>query len=150
MLALKSGALDAGEWIGPWLDMALGLHEAASFYYYPGFHEPGTAQAVGINKSVWESFDASDRRVIEAVSIYAQSLAECNASPGARSAVSGHATAAPPSSMMKWRRLVSSMGSPPQGVRVAHYHSIAGERFEHHSKIGRRMAEMGQNAKNSR
>jgi TRAP-type mannitol/chloroaromatic compound transport system substrate-binding protein len=81
MLALKSGALDACEWIGPWLDMALGLHEAASFYYYPGFHEPGTAQAVGINKGVWESFDASDRRVIEAVaaSVYAQSLAEYSA-----------------------------------------------------------------------
>jgi len=84
MLALKSGALDACEWIGQWLDMALGLHEAASFYYYPGFREPGTAQAVGINKSVWESFDASERRVIEAASVYAQSLAECNASPAAR------------------------------------------------------------------
>ncbi len=81
MLALKSGAMDACEWIGPWLDMALGLHEAASFYYYPGFHEPGTAQAVGINKGVWESFDASDRQVIEAVaaSEYASSLAEFNA-----------------------------------------------------------------------
>src|SRR5262245_23404902 len=28
--ALKSGAIDASEWIGPWLDMALGLHKAAS------------------------------------------------------------------------------------------------------------------------
>ena len=81
MLALKSGALDACEWIGPWLDMALGLHEAANFYYYPGFHEPGTAQALGINKGVWESFDPSDQRVIAAVaaSVYASSLAEYNA-----------------------------------------------------------------------
>jgi TRAP-type mannitol/chloroaromatic compound transport system substrate-binding protein len=81
MLALKSGALDACEWIGPWPDIDMGLHEAASFYYYPGFHEPGTAQAVGINKAVWESFDANDRQVIEAVaaSVYASSLAEFNA-----------------------------------------------------------------------
>ena len=45
-----------------------------------GFHEPGTAQAVGINKSVWESFDASDQQVIEAVaaSVYTSSLAEYN------------------------------------------------------------------------
>jgi TRAP-type mannitol/chloroaromatic compound transport system substrate-binding protein len=59
----------------------MGLHEAASFYYYPGFHEPGTAQAVGTNKAVWESFDASERQVIEAVaaSVYASSLAEFNA-----------------------------------------------------------------------
>jgi len=80
MLALKSGALDACEWIGPWLDMDMGLHKAADYYYYPGFHEPGTAQAVGINKSVWESFDASDQQVIEAVaaSVYTSSLAEYN------------------------------------------------------------------------
>jgi TRAP-type mannitol/chloroaromatic compound transport system substrate-binding protein len=79
--ALKSGAIDASEWVGPWLDMALGLHKAARYYYYPGFHEPGTGVAVGINKGVWESFDASDRRVIEAVaaSEYARSLAEFNA-----------------------------------------------------------------------
>jgi TRAP-type mannitol/chloroaromatic compound transport system substrate-binding protein len=81
MPALKSGAIDASEWIGPWLDMALGLHKAAGYYYYPGFHEPGAAQAVGINRGVWESFDASDRRVIEAVAAceYARSLAEFNA-----------------------------------------------------------------------
>ena len=64
--ALKSGAIDASEWVGPWLDMAIGLHKAAGYYYYPGFHEPGTAQTLGINKRVWESFDASDRRLIEA------------------------------------------------------------------------------------
>ena len=40
--SLKSGAIDASEWIGPWLDMAIGLHKAAGYYYYPGFHEPGT------------------------------------------------------------------------------------------------------------
>ena len=81
MPALKSGAIDASEWIGPWLDMALGLHKAAGYYYYPGFHEPGSGFSVGINKGVWESFDASDRRVIEAVaaSEYARSLAEFNA-----------------------------------------------------------------------
>ena len=81
MSALKSGAIDASEWIGPWLDMALGLHEAAGYYYYPGFHEPSAAQAVGINRAVWDSFDTSDRQVIEAVaaSVYAISLAEYNA-----------------------------------------------------------------------
>jgi TRAP-type mannitol/chloroaromatic compound transport system substrate-binding protein len=79
--ALKSGAIDASEWANPWLDMAMGLHKAAGYYYYPGFHEPGTGTAVGINKSVWESFDASDRRVFEAVAAceYARSLAEFNA-----------------------------------------------------------------------
>ena len=78
--ALNSGAIDASEWNGPWLDMALGLHKAAG-YYYPGFHEPGTNLAVGINKAVWDSLDGSDRRVIEAMAAceYARSLAEFNA-----------------------------------------------------------------------
>jgi TRAP-type mannitol/chloroaromatic compound transport system substrate-binding protein len=81
MPALKSGAIDASEWIGPWLDTALGLHEAAGYYYYPGFHEPGSAQAVGINRGVWDGFDPTDRQVIEAVaaSVYALSVAEFNA-----------------------------------------------------------------------
>ena len=51
MPALKSGAIDASEWIGPWLDTALGLHKAVGYYYYPGFHEPGLGVAVGINKA---------------------------------------------------------------------------------------------------
>ena len=79
--ALKSGAIDASEWIGPWTDTAMGLHKAADYYCYPGFHEPSSGSAVGINKGVWESFDASDRQVIEAVAAceYARSLAEFNA-----------------------------------------------------------------------
>jgi TRAP-type mannitol/chloroaromatic compound transport system substrate-binding protein len=79
-LALKSGAIDASEWVGPWLDMSIGLHEAAGYYYYPGFHEPGTAQTLGINRRLWESLDASDQRLFEvcAASEYVQSLAEFN------------------------------------------------------------------------
>jgi TRAP-type mannitol/chloroaromatic compound transport system substrate-binding protein len=79
--SLKSGAIDGSEWVGPWLDMALGLQKVAGYYYYPGFHEPGTGQVLGINKRVWESFDASERRVIEDATAaeYARSLAEFNA-----------------------------------------------------------------------
>src|SRR5262245_52864439 len=32
--SLKSGAIDGSEFAGPWLDMAIGLHDAAGFYYY--------------------------------------------------------------------------------------------------------------------
>jgi TRAP-type mannitol/chloroaromatic compound transport system substrate-binding protein len=81
MPALKSGAIDAAEWIGPWLDMAIGLHKTAGYYYYPAFHEPGTAQALGINKGVWESFSPSDRRLFETAAAceYTRSLGEFNA-----------------------------------------------------------------------
>jgi TRAP-type mannitol/chloroaromatic compound transport system substrate-binding protein len=79
--ALKSGALDASEWIGPWADMALGLHTAVQYYYYPGFHEPGAGIMLGINRDVWDSFSPGDRQLIEAVAAgeYARSLAEFNA-----------------------------------------------------------------------
>ncbi len=78
--ALNSGAIDASEWVGPWMDMAMGLHKAASFYYYPAWHEPGTGLTLGINRGVWESFDESDRQLIEAAAAgeYALSLAEFN------------------------------------------------------------------------
>jgi TRAP-type mannitol/chloroaromatic compound transport system substrate-binding protein len=79
--ALKSGAIDASEWVGPWMDMDLGLHKAADYYYYPGFHEPGTNLALGINKTVWDGMTASERSLIEAAAQaeVTRSLAECNA-----------------------------------------------------------------------
>jgi len=63
--ALKSGAIDASEWVSPWLDLALGLQNAASYYYYPGFHEPGTAFVLSVNRKVWDSLTPVDRRIIE-------------------------------------------------------------------------------------
>jgi TRAP-type mannitol/chloroaromatic compound transport system substrate-binding protein len=64
--ALKSGAIDASEWVGPWLDMEMGLDKAADYYYYPGFHEPGTNNTLGINKTLWDSLAPSERALIEA------------------------------------------------------------------------------------
>ncbi len=48
--SLKSGAIDATEWVGPYNDLAFGLYKAAKYYYYPGWHEPGTAMEALINK----------------------------------------------------------------------------------------------------
>jgi TRAP-type mannitol/chloroaromatic compound transport system substrate-binding protein len=76
--ALRSGAIDASEWVGPWLDMALGLHKVSKFYYYPGFHEPGSGLSLGINKTRWDSLTAEDRKAITTVvnSEYTYLLAE--------------------------------------------------------------------------
>src|SRR5215831_21350490 len=62
--ALKSGAIDASEWVGPWLDLELGLDKAADYYYYPGFHEPGTNSTLGITKKLWDGLTASERALI--------------------------------------------------------------------------------------
>jgi TRAP-type mannitol/chloroaromatic compound transport system substrate-binding protein len=78
--ALRSGAIDASEWVGPWDDMHLGLHKAYKFYYYPGFHEPGTVLATAINKARWDSLTADERGLITTVANaeYTYSLAEFN------------------------------------------------------------------------
>ena len=39
---LVSGAIDATEWVGPYNDYFMKFYEAAKYYYYPGFHEPGS------------------------------------------------------------------------------------------------------------
>ncbi|MEQ8443503.1 MAG: TRAP transporter substrate-binding protein [Alphaproteobacteria bacterium] len=62
---LVSGAIDATEWVGPWNDYAMKFYEAAKYYYYPGFHEPGSMLSCGVNKSWWEGLTDNQRMVIE-------------------------------------------------------------------------------------
>lgn len=51
--ALQSGALDAGEFIGPWSDSALGLQQVAKNYYGPGVGEPSSAEECAVNAKAW-------------------------------------------------------------------------------------------------
>jgi TRAP-type mannitol/chloroaromatic compound transport system substrate-binding protein len=53
--ALQTGTIDATEWVGPMNDLALGLFEAAEYYYYPGWHEPGSALEAAINAEAFAS-----------------------------------------------------------------------------------------------
>lgn len=76
--SLQSGAIDATEWVGPWNDLAFGFYREAPYYYGPGFHEPGAALAVGLNRGVWDSLPADQQAVVRAACRAAnnQSLAE--------------------------------------------------------------------------
>jgi len=65
MEALEAGKIDASEWIGPWNDLLIGFYKVARYYYYPGFHEPGTAIATGINLKLWNDLSVEDRAIIE-------------------------------------------------------------------------------------
>src|SRR5690606_10039549 len=60
-----SGTIDATEWVGPWNDLALGFYKVAKNYYYPGFHEPGSAFSGGINLKLWESLSTSDKTMFQ-------------------------------------------------------------------------------------
>jgi len=53
--ALMSGAVDAAEWVGPWLDISFGMQKAAKYYYVPAFHEPGPSLEVIVNKDRFAS-----------------------------------------------------------------------------------------------
>ena len=78
--ALERGTIDATEWVGPLHDLRLGLNRAASYYYYPGWHEPGTVMELLINKARWDSLPADLQNIVEqaaaANSVWAYSAME--------------------------------------------------------------------------
>ncbi len=63
--SLQTGAIDATEWVGPYNDMSLGLHKAAKYYYYPGWHEPGPILECIVNKQAYDSLPADLQDLIE-------------------------------------------------------------------------------------
>ena len=63
--SLERGVIDAGEWVGPHDDMKLGLHNTARYYYYPGWHEPGTVSEFGFNKKAYEALPVDLRRILD-------------------------------------------------------------------------------------
>jgi len=52
--SLDQGTVDAAEWVGPYDDEKLKLHEAAEYYYYPGWWEPGPALTFYVNQDAWD------------------------------------------------------------------------------------------------
>jgi len=63
--SLKTGVIDATEWVGPYNDLAFGFYEVADYYYYPGFHEPGASLEFIINEDVWSSLPSDLKAIIE-------------------------------------------------------------------------------------
>jgi len=62
--SLKSGAIDALEWIGPYNDLAFGFHKIAKYYYYPGWQEPGTTLECMINKKALETLPKDLQNIV--------------------------------------------------------------------------------------
>ncbi len=48
--SMQTGVIDALEWVGPYNDQAFGFQEVAKYYYYPGWHEPGSILEFVFNK----------------------------------------------------------------------------------------------------
>ena len=64
--ALQTGAIDAAEWVGPYDDEKLGFHKAASFYYYPGWWEPGPSLEIQINLDEWNKLPQEYQDILKA------------------------------------------------------------------------------------
>ena len=62
---LQTGVIDAAEWIGPYNDFTFGLHQAAKYYYYPGWHEPGAVLETIVNKDAFESLPADLQSILK-------------------------------------------------------------------------------------
>jgi len=65
---LERGVIDASEWVGPYHDYRLGLPKAAKYYYYPGWHEPGTALEIIFNKKVYDALPKNLQVILDACS----------------------------------------------------------------------------------
>lgn len=84
--ALFAGEIDAVEWVGPYNDLNFGVQKVLQNYMFPGFHEPGTAVALGFNLGVWESLDTREKAIVSAAA-----AAENRAMLAEYSALSGRA-----------------------------------------------------------
>ncbi len=63
--ALERGVIDATEWVGPHDDMKMGFHQIARYYYYPGWHEPGTTGEFVFNKKAYDALPVEYRRILD-------------------------------------------------------------------------------------
>jgi len=83
--SLERGVIDATEWVGPMHDLRMGFYKAAPYYYYPGWHEPGTCLEVIFNKKAYEELSRELQQILDSVSreINLWSLCQFEAGNGA-------------------------------------------------------------------
>jgi len=63
---LDRGVIDATEWVGPYHDLKMGFYKAAKYYYWPGWHEPGTCIEITVGKKAWDSLPKDLQAIVEA------------------------------------------------------------------------------------
>lgn len=79
--ALERRTIDALEWVGPSLDLRMGFHKIAP-YYYTGWHEPSTELQFLVNDRTWKRLPDDLREIlrtamkVSAYDMYIQSYHE--------------------------------------------------------------------------
>ena len=61
--ALERRTIDALEWVGPSLDLRMGFHKIAP-YYYTGWHEPATELQFLVNERTWKKLPDDLREIL--------------------------------------------------------------------------------------
>lgn len=64
--ALQSGTIDAAEWVGPYNDLAFGLHRVARYCYMPGWQETGPTLECIVNKDAFDGLPEDLKAVVSA------------------------------------------------------------------------------------
>ncbi|MBT4162036.1 MAG: TRAP transporter substrate-binding protein [Gammaproteobacteria bacterium] len=67
--SMQTGVIDATEWVGPYNDLAFGLHQVAKYYYYPGWQEAGPTLEVLVNKEAWDQLPDDLKAIVETASL---------------------------------------------------------------------------------
>ena len=62
--ALQLGTIDATEFSMPTMDLSLGFHQAAKYYYFPGWHQQTSIGQLYINTKKWEEFSKVQKAII--------------------------------------------------------------------------------------
>lgn len=62
--ALSSGKLDAVEFVGPAIDLNLGLAEVAKFYYV-GWHSPSSEMQFLVNPAAYEKLSSKNKKILK-------------------------------------------------------------------------------------
>ena len=61
--------IDATEWIGPYHDYIMGFHKVAKYYYYPGWHETGSALELFCNKKAFDELPADLQEIVQTTTL---------------------------------------------------------------------------------
>lgn len=61
--SLERGTIDALEWVGPGMDISMGFHKIAP-YYYTGWHEPATELQFIVNKAKFDKLSPRNKEIL--------------------------------------------------------------------------------------
>jgi len=62
--AMETGVIDATDWVGPYNDLAFGLHQVAKYYYSPAWNEPSAILEGTVNLEAWQALPEDLQQVV--------------------------------------------------------------------------------------